>query len=64
VLSFFLLEELYFFLLIITFIIFLVLEFVFLGLVALMSKMAKFSTIVAIHLGDGLSLAREKLLLP
>jgi hypothetical protein len=38
-------------------------EFVFLGLVALMSKMAKFSTIVAIHLGDGFSLDRENFLL-
>jgi hypothetical protein len=62
VLAFFLLEELLFFILIFNFIIFLALEFVFLGLIALMSKMANFSTIVAIHLEDGLSLAREKLL--
>jgi hypothetical protein len=61
VLAFFPFEELLFFLLIITFIIFLSLELVFLGLVALMSTMTKFSTIVAIHLGDGLSLAREEL---
>jgi hypothetical protein len=59
VLAFFLLEELIFFLLIINFIIFLALEFVFLGLVALMSKMTKFSIIIAIDLGDGLSLASE-----
>jgi hypothetical protein len=59
VLAFFLLEELLFFLLII----FLALEFIFLGLAALMSKMAKFSTIVSIHLRDGLFIAREKFLL-
>jgi hypothetical protein len=59
VLALFPLEELLFFLLIITFIIFLALEHVFLGLVELMSKMIKFSTIIAIHLGDELSFARE-----
>jgi hypothetical protein len=61
-LAFFPLEFL-FLLLIITFIIFLSLELVFHGLVALMSKMTKFSTIIAIHLGEGLSFAKEKLLL-
>jgi hypothetical protein len=56
------LEEFLFLLLIITVIIFLALELVFLGLVALMSKMAEFSTIITVHLRDGLSFAREKLL--
>jgi hypothetical protein len=57
------LEKLFFLLLIFTFIIFLALEFIFLRLCALISKMAKLSTIIAIYLSDGLSFAtREKLL--
>jgi hypothetical protein len=63
VLAFLPLEEFLFLLLIITVIIFLALELVFLGLVALMSRMTEFSTIIATHLRDELSFAREKLLL-
>jgi hypothetical protein len=63
VLAFLPLEEFLLLLLIITVIIFLALELVLLGLVALMSKMAKFSTIIAVHLRDGLSFAGEELLL-
>jgi hypothetical protein len=62
-LAFLPLEEFLFLLLIITVIIFLALELVFLGLVALMSRMTEFSTIIATHLRDELSFAREKLLL-
>jgi hypothetical protein len=62
-LAFLPLEEFLFLLLIIIVIIFLTLELVFLGIIALVSKMPEFSTIIAIHLRDGLSFAREKLLL-
>jgi hypothetical protein len=63
VLAFLPLEEFLLLLLIITVIIFLALELVLLGLVALMSKMTKLSTIIAVHLRDGLSFAGEELLL-
>jgi hypothetical protein len=63
VLAFLPLEEFLFLLLIITVIIFLALELVLLRLVALMSKMTEFSTIIAVHLRDGISFAGEKLLL-
>jgi hypothetical protein len=61
VLAFLPLEEFLFLLLIITIIIFLALELVLLGLVALMSKMTEFSTIIVVHLRDGLSFAGEEL---
>jgi hypothetical protein len=57
------LEEFLFLFLVITVIIFLALELVLLGLVALMSKMTKLSTIVAVHFRDGLSFTGEELLL-
>jgi hypothetical protein len=57
------LEEFIFLFLIITVIIFLALELVLLGLVTLMSYMTEFSTIIAVHLRDGLSFAGEELLL-
>jgi hypothetical protein len=63
VLAFLPLEEFLFLLLIITIIIFLSLDLVVLGLVALISKMIEFSTIIAVHLRDVLSFAREELLL-
>jgi hypothetical protein len=49
--------------LVIIVIIFLALELVLLGLVALMSKMTKLSTIVAVHFRDGLSFTGEEFLL-
>jgi hypothetical protein len=63
VLAFLPLKEFLFLLLIIIVIIFLALELVFLGLVALMSMMTELSTIIAVHLRDGLSFTREELLL-
>jgi hypothetical protein len=50
-------EESLFLFLIIVVIFFLALELVLLGLVTLMSKMTKLSTIVAIHFRNGLSFA-------
>jgi hypothetical protein len=57
------LEEFLFLFLIIAVILFLALKLVLLGLGTLMSKMTKLSTIVAIHLRNGLSFAGKEFLL-
>jgi hypothetical protein len=57
------LEESLFLFLIITVIFFLALELVLLGLVTLISKMTKLSTVIAIHFRNGLSFAGKEFLL-
>jgi hypothetical protein len=56
-------EEFLFLFLVITVIIFLALELVLLGLIALMSKMTKLSTVEVVHFRDGLSFTGEEFLL-
>ena len=57
------LEEFIFLLFIIAVIFFLALELILLGLVALMSKMTELTTVVAVHLRNGLSFVGKEFLL-